>query len=41
MILAPAIMASESDPKVAARKCFEEVKLDPENYCIGHTKACI
>lgn len=39
MILAPATMAAESDPKMAASKCLEEVKLDPENYRIGHTKA--
>lgn len=38
MILAPAIMAAESDPKIAAAKCLEEVKLDPESYRIGHTK---
>jgi len=38
MILAPATMAAESDPKVAAAKCLEEVKLDPESYRIGHTK---
>lgn len=39
MILAPAIMAAESDPKIAAAKCLEEIKLDPESYRIGHTKA--
>lgn len=39
MILAPAIMASHSDPKVAAAKCFEEIALDPDSYRIGHTKA--
>ena len=39
MILAPAAMASESDPKKAAQKCFDEIGLDPENYRIGHTKA--
>lgn len=39
MILAPATMASESNPKEAARKCLEEVELDPESYRIGHTKA--
>ncbi|XP_043589320.1 myosin heavy chain, muscle isoform X20 [Bombus pyrosoma] len=38
MILAPAAMASESDPKKAAQKCFDEIGLDPENYRIGHTK---
>ena len=41
MILAPATMAAESDPKMAASKCLEEVKLDPESYRIGHTKACL
>ena len=39
MILAPATMAREDDPKVAARKCFEEVGLDADLYRIGHTKA--
>lgn len=39
MILAPATMAAESDPKVAASKCLQEVALDPESYRIGHTKA--
>lgn len=39
MILAPALMAAESDPKIAARKCLESVQLDPESYRIGHTKA--
>lgn len=39
MILAPAIMTSEKDPKEAARKCLESVALDPESYRIGHTKA--
>ncbi|XP_056637449.1 myosin heavy chain, muscle isoform X25 [Diorhabda sublineata] len=38
MILAPATMAKESDPKEAARKCLEEVGLDPESYRVGHTK---
>lgn len=40
MILAPAIMSAESDPKTAAAKCLETVGLDPDNYRIGHTKAC-
>ncbi|KAG8276902.1 Belongs to the TRAFAC class myosin-kinesin ATPase super [Homalodisca vitripennis] len=40
MILAPATMAAEADPKIAASKCLEEIKLDPESYRIGHTKAC-
>ncbi|KYB26156.1 Myosin heavy chain, muscle-like Protein [Tribolium castaneum] len=39
MILAPATMAAEKDPKEAARKCLEEVGLDPDSYRIGHTKA--
>lgn len=39
MILAPAAMAAESDPKVAAAKCFESIALDPDMYRIGHTKA--
>ncbi|XP_026327783.1 myosin heavy chain, muscle isoform X16 [Hyposmocoma kahamanoa] len=38
MILAPAIMTAEKDPKEAARKCLESVELDPESYRIGHTK---
>ncbi|XP_063624530.1 myosin heavy chain, muscle isoform X34 [Cydia splendana] len=38
MILAPAIMTNEKDPKEAARKCLESVELDPESYRIGHTK---
>lgn len=41
MILAPAIMTAEKDPKEAARKCLESVNLDPESYRIGHTKARI
>jgi hypothetical protein len=32
-------MDKESDPKVAASKCLEEIALDPESYRIGHTKA--
>lgn len=32
-------MDKESDPKIAATKCLEEVGLDPESYRIGHTKA--
>jgi hypothetical protein len=32
-------MEKESDPKIAASKCLEEVGLDPESYRIGHTKA--
>ncbi|XP_022837915.1 myosin heavy chain, muscle isoform X14 [Spodoptera litura] len=38
MILAPVVMTAEKDPKEAARKCLEEVGLDPESYRIGHTK---
>lgn len=41
MILAPATMAAESDPKTAAAKCLQEVELDPESYRIGHTKASL
>ena len=39
MILAPAAMAAETDPKKAAARCFEEIGLDPDMYRIGHTKA--
>ncbi|XP_068992450.1 myosin heavy chain, muscle isoform X16 [Neodiprion pinetum] len=38
MILAPAIMTAEKDPKVGAAKCFELIGLDPDSYRIGHTK---
>lgn len=38
MILAPAIMTAESDPKKAAAKCLESIQLDPESYRIGHTR---
>ncbi|XP_026481151.1 myosin heavy chain, muscle-like isoform X25 [Ctenocephalides felis] len=38
MILAPAIMQAEKDPKNAAAKCLESVNLDPDLYRIGHTK---
>ncbi|CAD7085898.1 unnamed protein product [Hermetia illucens] len=41
MILAPAIMTAEKDPKKAAAKCLESIGLDPESYRIGHTKAGI
>nr|CAI5869294.1 unnamed protein product [Callosobruchus analis] len=34
MILAPATMAKEKDPKEAARKCLEEIGLDPDSYRI-------
>lgn len=39
MILAPATMTREKDPKTAAQKCLEEVGLDPDSYRVGHTKA--
>uniref|UniRef100_A0A1A9UDS4 Uncharacterized protein n=1 Tax=Glossina austeni TaxID=7395 RepID=A0A1A9UDS4_GLOAU len=39
MILAPAIMAAEKQPKKAAEKCLESVGLDADLYRIGHTKA--
>ncbi|XP_053958268.1 myosin heavy chain, muscle isoform X5 [Anastrepha ludens] len=38
MILAPAIMTQEKQPKNAAAKCLESVGLDPDMYRIGHTK---
>ncbi|XP_076671834.1 myosin heavy chain isoform X31 [Andrena cerasifolii] len=38
MILAPAAMAAEAEPKKAAARCFEEIGLDPDSYRIGHTK---
>ncbi|XP_004524741.1 myosin heavy chain, muscle isoform X16 [Ceratitis capitata] len=38
MILAPAIMVAEKQPKNAAAKCLESVGLDPDMYRIGHTK---
>ncbi|XP_014231486.1 myosin heavy chain, muscle isoform X14 [Trichogramma pretiosum] len=38
MILAPAAMAAESDPKKAAQACFDSCELDPDMYRIGHTK---
>ncbi|KAM7353232.1 myosin heavy chain isoform 18-T18 [Cochliomyia hominivorax] len=38
MILAPAIMAAEKQPKNAAAKCLEAVGLDSDMYRIGHTK---
>lgn len=41
MILNPAAMTAEKDPKKAAAKCFESIALDPESYRIGHTKARI
>ena len=39
MILAPALMVAEKQPKNAAAKCLESVGLDPDMYRIGHTKA--
>lgn len=39
MILAPATMAREKEAKEAARKCLEEIQLDPDGYRVGHTKA--
>lgn len=39
MILNPAGMANEPDPKKAAAACFESIALDPDSYRIGHTKA--
>lgn len=39
MILAPAAMAAQKEPKTAAAKCLEEAGLDPDSYRIGHTKA--
>ncbi|KAJ8679906.1 hypothetical protein QAD02_015693 [Eretmocerus hayati] len=38
MILAPAAMTAESDPKKAAQACFDACELDPDMYRIGHTK---
>lgn len=32
-------MTAEKDQKKAAQKCFDSVKLDPDFYRIGHTKA--
>lgn len=40
MILAPAAMTAEKDPKKAAQKCFDAIQLDADNYRIGHTKVC-
>lgn len=39
LILAPGPMQTEKDIKKAAGICLESVKLDPENYRLGHTKA--
>ncbi|XP_011506388.1 PREDICTED: myosin heavy chain, muscle isoform X16 [Ceratosolen solmsi marchali] len=38
MILAPAAMQAETDPKKSAAACFEAIQLDSDNYRIGHTK---
>ncbi|XP_014212309.1 myosin heavy chain, muscle isoform X22 [Copidosoma floridanum] len=38
MILAPAAMAAEAEPKKAAQACFDSIGLDPDSYRIGHTK---
>ncbi|XP_035909615.1 myosin heavy chain, muscle isoform X36 [Anopheles stephensi] len=38
LILAPAAMQAETEPKKAAEKCFEAIGLDPDSYRIGHTK---
>lgn len=38
MILAPAIMTAEPDPKKAGAKCLESIQLDPDFYRIGHTR---
>ncbi|KXJ68998.1 hypothetical protein RP20_CCG000603 [Aedes albopictus] len=38
LILAPAAMQAEAEPKKAAEKCFEAIQLDPDSYRIGHTK---
>lgn len=39
MLLAPAEMTAAKNQKDAAQKCFDAVKLDPDMYRIGHTKA--
>lgn len=39
LILAPAAMTQEPDPKKSAQKCFDSCGLDPDSYRIGHTKA--
>ncbi|XP_055547299.1 myosin heavy chain, muscle isoform X14 [Wyeomyia smithii] len=38
LILAPAAMQAETDPKKAAEHCFNSIGLDPDSYRIGHTK---
>ena len=39
MILAPNEMKAASDDKKAAAACLDFVKLDPDLYRVGHTKA--
>lgn len=39
MILAPNEMKSEPDERKASKLCLETIKLDPDWYRIGHTKA--
>lgn len=39
MILAPATMTAEKDPKTACDKCLKEINLEPDQYRVGHTKA--
>lgn len=39
MILAPNEMKAEPDERKAGKICLETIKLDPDWYRIGHTKA--
>lgn len=39
-ILNPAAVTKESDPKKCAAHILDATGLDPENYRLGHTKAC-
>ncbi len=39
MILAPNEMKAEPDERKAGKVCLETIKLDPDWYRIGHTKA--
>lgn len=39
-ILNPAAVAKESDEKKCAAHILDNTGLDPENYRLGHTKAC-
>lgn len=41
MILAPATMTAEKDPKTACDKCLMEINLEPDQYRAGHIKARI